>query len=85
MSWVKDLGKATHAYWWASMRSAVYTTLGLYAIAFQKDNHRLIRSSFMFAGVFIVIAIALAWWDEHQRLLIELAKNDKPKFAVDVS
>jgi hypothetical protein len=85
MAWVKDLGKATLAYWWALMSCAASSILGLYALVFQKDNHWLVRSSFIFAGVFIIVAIALAWRDEHRKLLTELERNSYPEFQVEVS
>jgi hypothetical protein len=85
MDWVKDLWRATLRYWWALMSCAVSNIVGVFALAFHKDNPWLIRSSFVLAGAFVVIAIALAWRDEHSRLLVEIAKNSKPNFEVEVS
>jgi hypothetical protein len=66
------------------MSCAAFTILGVYALAMHKDNPWLIRSSFVLAGVFVVIAIALAWRDEHSKLLAEIVKNSKPDFQMDV-
>jgi hypothetical protein len=84
MGWLKELGIAILGYWWALMSCAAFTILGLYALVLQKDSHWLIRSSFVFAGVFIVVAIALAWRDEHAARMKEVAKNTKPNFKMDI-
>src|SRR5216683_4186262 len=75
MAWLKDLWRATLAHWWALMSCAVSNIVGVYALALQKDNLWLIRSSFVLAGVFIIVAIALAWKEENKRLQAEIENN----------
>jgi hypothetical protein len=82
MSWVKDLWRATLPHWWALMSCAVSNIVGVYALALHKDNPWLIRSSFILAGVFVVIAIALAWKDENRKLSAEIDRNSKPNLEM---
>lgn len=66
------------------MGCAVSNIVGMYALALQKDNHWLIRSSFAIADLSIIVALALAWRDEHAKLLIEIEKNNGPKFHLEI-
>lgn len=85
MAWIKELARATLAYWWALMSSAVFTILSIFASVTQKNNEWMIRASFICASLFIVVALALAWRNENKKLLVELARSSKPEFQVDVS
>lgn len=84
MGWIKELWLATLAYWWVLMSCAVFTFLGLYAEVFKKDNHWIIRDSFIIAGLSVIVAIALAWRDEHRKLIAEMRKNAKPLFKAEI-
>jgi hypothetical protein len=84
MGWIKELWRATWHHWWALMSCAISNIVGVYALARQKDNLWLINSAFILAGIFVIVAIALAWRDEHAKLILEVAKNAKPQFKADI-
>ena len=67
------------------MSCAVFTMLGLIVLIFKKSNEWTIGASFILACLFLIVAIALAWKDEHQKLEDEIAKNIKPIFTADIT
>src|ERR1035437_5481280 len=84
MAWLKELVRSTVPHLWALMSCAVFTLVGIWALIFQKDSQWLIQSSFILSGLFVIVAIALAWRDEHKKLLVVLAKNERPNLKLDI-
>jgi hypothetical protein len=85
MGWISDLGRAVLAYVWALMSCAAFTILGVIALIFKWDNAWLIRGSFILAGLSVIVAIALAYRDQYNKLQVELSKNSFPKFQLEIS
>jgi hypothetical protein len=67
------------------MSCAMFTFLGIYASAFQKNSHWIVASSFFLAWMFVIVAIALAWRDERRKLMIEETKHALPQFQITAS
>ena len=64
------------------MSCAVFTFLGLYALAFGKSNRWLIGASFAAAVALFILAAFLAWADEHKAKLAEIARNQQPDVSL---
>ena len=66
------------------MSCAMFTFSGVFASAFKTSSHWIVGSLFVMAGIAVIVAIALAWRDEHNKLLLEQRRNALPKFSVEV-
>ena len=74
MGWITELARSTFRHWWALLSCAVFTLFGTLVLMLQESNQWVIRTSFILSGLLLIVAIALAWRDEHKKLLEEMAR-----------
>jgi hypothetical protein len=76
MGWILDCARATLRHFVALMGSALFNIAGVVGLLLHKGDAWLIRVSFGLGGFSLLLALALAWRDEHRELLdhIQLPK-----------
>jgi hypothetical protein len=66
-------------HWLALMSCAAFTFFGVYIAATNRGNSWVVGGSAVLAALFFVVAAYKSWRDEHDRYMLEVAKNQKPE------
>ena len=76
--------KAVGKHWWALLSCAVFTLMGVYAVATQRTSTWIVWATFFAAFFLLLVAGFLAWKDEHEKVVSAQEQVDvgRPKLTI---